>query len=118
MPGNRLRSADVAEQFDMEARAIAPAPLDARLGQPSPGLFTMGRIVFNQYQTIVKCAVREISAGGARLGCKDQSSLPAEFGLVTMNDGQYRDVRAIWRSGDEVAVEFISAPRNSPVRLR
>lgn len=84
---------------------------------PRQRVFMVGRIVYDKHNTVVKCAVRDVSEGGAKLMCKEQASVPAEFSLVTMNDGQMREVRAKWRSGDLIGVEFISAPRNSPIRL-
>ncbi len=85
---------------------------------PRQRVAVLGKIVYNHFDTVVRCTVREISEKGAKLVCKDQTPLPPAFGLLTTNDRQLRDVQTKWRDGELIGVEFVSKPRNSPVRVQ
>ena len=56
------------------------------------------------------CTIRDQSEGGARLIMEHAITLPHEFRLVNVSDGEAREVQLIWRRGDQVGVKFLSPP--------
>ncbi len=75
-----------------------------------------GKIVFNNLSSVLNCAIRDFSETGAKLMCKNQQAVPAQFSLLTLTDGQIRDARVKWRHGDLIGIEFIGPPRRAPPR--
>ncbi|MBM3520463.1 MAG: PilZ domain-containing protein [Alphaproteobacteria bacterium] len=74
------------------------------------------KIVFNHSSSVIDCAVRDLSATGAKLVCSDQMAVPAEFSLVTPMDNEMRKARVIWRRDGLIGVEFVGEPRRAPPR--
>jgi hypothetical protein len=57
------------------------------------------------------CIVRDISAGGAKLGIETDAprSIPGEFTLL-MRDGSTRHrCRVVWRSDENLGVQFLDS---------
>lgn len=75
-----------------------------------------GKIVFANNMSIVDCTIRDMSETGAKILCGDQVGVPNEFRLMTMSDNLIRDVKVMWRRGDQVGIKFTSAPRRAPPR--
>jgi len=74
------------------------------------------KIVFNHNSSVVDCAVKDLSATGAKLVCSDQMAVPAEFNLVTPMDNQMRAARVVWRKDGMIGVEFVGEARRAPPR--
>jgi hypothetical protein len=74
------------------------------------------KIVFYHSSSVVDCAVRDLSAKGAKLGCSDPMAVPAEFRLVTPADGLMREARVVWRKEGLIGVEFAGEARRAPPR--
>lgn len=69
-----------------------------------------GKVLFQDHTSLLDCTIRDLSEGGARLIIDHAITLPAEFRLVNVSDGETRDVRVAWRRGDQVGVGFLSPP--------
>lgn len=58
--------------------------------------------------------IRDISATGCKIVCKDQMALPNEMQFVVPGDGISRAAVVIWRKGDMAGVRFTSGPQKAP----
>ncbi|MBC8035902.1 MAG: PilZ domain-containing protein [Rhizobiales bacterium] len=75
-----------------------------------------GKIVTLNFQSVVDCCVRDISATGAKIRCHDQAAVPTEFRLMLPGDNTIRDARVVWRRQELLGVLFTSSPRPAPPR--
>ncbi len=75
-----------------------------------------GKAVTMNYQSVVDCGVRDISATGAKLTCAHQSSVPDEFRLMMPGDNTIREAKVVWRKGEYLGVLFTSSARPAPPR--
>ena len=64
----------------------------------------------------VGCTVRDISATGARLRVEGSVSAPDTFELLIQLDGLEANCQVVWRSGADVGVKFLGAPRTVAVK--
>ena len=55
--------------------------------------------------------LKDISATGCRIICKDQMLLPNEMVFVLPSDGTSRNARVAWRRGELAGIEFTSEPK-------
>jgi hypothetical protein len=56
------------------------------------------------------CIVSDISQGGARLDVESAAELPDQFQLLLSGPGGiYRQCRAVWRTNNQIGVQFESA---------
>ena len=63
--------------------------------------------IFKDKNTLLSCAIADISDSGARLNLESDVELPAEFTLLlTSNGGARRQCRLIWREGLTLGVKF------------
>ena len=58
--------------------------------------------------------IRDISATGCKIVCKDQMALPNEMQFVVPGNGISREAIVIWRKGDLAGVRFTSGPQKAP----
>lgn len=70
-----------------------------------------GIIAFNDRFTTLPCAVRDLSANGARLRVKGSVTVPNGFELIVELDGLEADCEVVWRKETEIGVRFLSPPR-------
>ncbi len=75
-----------------------------------------GKIVFNNYSSVVDCTIRDMSETGARIMCAHQAAIPEECSLVTLTDNLIRDATVMWRRGDRLGLRFIGEARRAPPR--
>ncbi len=75
-----------------------------------------GKIVSMNYNSVVDCSVRDISATGARIRCKSQNAIPDEFQLLVLSDNWIRPVKVMWRHDDEVGLLFTGEAKRAPPR--
>lgn len=67
-----------------------------------------GRVEFLDRSTF-NCVIRNMSDSGARVRCDQQIALPDVFTLFIEKMDEKRDVRAIWRSENEIGLKFMTA---------
>ncbi|MGH7247218.1 MAG: PilZ domain-containing protein [Pseudomonadota bacterium] len=66
------------------------------------------KIIFNGKRSVVDCAVRNLSAQGARLRLATVIGIPDEFELRVEGDEGSRPSRAIWKTNSEIGVTFLN----------
>ena len=75
------------------------------------------RVMFRQATAVVlggaqwPCIVIDKSESGAQLKVKDRFDFPDTFKLVIEDDNQVVHCNVLRRTGEDVAVEFVTAPR-------
>ena len=69
----------------------------------------------NQW-TLVDCTVRDLSASGARIICKDQMAVQNEFRFLILADNTICNAKVVWRRGDELGIAFTSEKTRAPAR--
>jgi PilZ domain len=65
------------------------------------------RIVFNRRCSTIECAVRDISATGARLLVSPHVAIPDEFHVEVPKKARTFRARLIWRRGEACGVRFV-----------
>ena len=58
--------------------------------------------------------IKDISATGCKIVCKDQMALPNEMQFVIPVDGVSRSAVVIWRKSDFAGIRFTSGPQKAP----
>ena len=79
-----------------------------------------GKVIFGANRLAMDCAIRDLSAGGARLSFADPQGLPGEFELQLPSRGTVFRAEVRWRRGREVGVQFravLRGPSREPERL-
>lgn len=67
-----------------------------------------GRVEFLDRSTF-ECVIRNMSDTGAKVRCDQQIALPDVFTLVIEKREEKHEVRAVWRSQDEIGLKFMTA---------
>lgn len=75
-----------------------------------------GKIVFNNNSSVVDCTIRDMSETGGRIICRHQAAVPGDCSLVTLSENLIRDVKVIWRRGDQLGIRFTGPARRAPPR--
>jgi hypothetical protein len=65
-----------------------------------------GRVVYGANRFAADCAVRDLSAGGARLSFADPSEIPDSFELYLPSRGTAFRVEVRWRRGRQIGIKF------------
>jgi hypothetical protein len=73
-----------------------------------------GIIAYNDRHVTLSCTVRDISEAGARLRLTGSVNAPDTFDLIIELDGFEANCEVVRRSGNEMSVRFVSAPRIVP----
>jgi hypothetical protein len=62
---------------------------------------------------VQECSLCDASQRGAQLAVADPDSIPDRFVLALSADGAAtRQCRVVWRTGNQIGVEFVKAPAN------
>jgi len=54
----------------------------------------------------IRCTLRDISVGGARLQLKAPSNIPTYFMLILPAEGIERSCTLVWKDGEQIGVRF------------
>jgi hypothetical protein len=84
---------------------------------PRRRVLKRGKILYYDRPSVIDCTIRDISEGGARLLCSQSGLLPKEFFLVFVVEKEMRNARIVWRTAEELGVEFLSPPEPAKLRL-
>jgi hypothetical protein len=74
------------------------------------------KVVALEQWTLVDCTVRDMSATGARIICKDPIAVKNEFRFLVTADNTICDAKVVWRRGDEIGITFTSEKTRAPAR--
>lgn len=91
--------------------ALAPAPEGEARVAPRRRMLKAGVIAYSDRHVTISCTVRDISATGARLRVEGSVTAPDTFELAIELDGLEASCQVVWRSGANIGVKFLSAPR-------
>lgn len=75
-----------------------------------------GKIVTLNKMSLIDCAVKDLSATGARLRCKDMRAVPDEFRLWVPSTNLYRIAKLVWRQDIGCGIVFTGPPEPPPDR--
>ena len=64
----------------------------------------------------IDCAVRDISATGAKVLIGSSNNLPDKFRLFMVADSTIRDVEIAWKRHDMIGVNFTSEAKSAALR--
>jgi hypothetical protein len=70
-----------------------------------------GKVAYNDRHVTIECTLRDMSATGARLRVSGSVAAPDTFELLIPLDGLEANCQVVWRSGADLGVRFLSAPR-------
>ena len=90
--------------------ALARGVDEARVA-PRRRMLKSCKVAYNDRHVTVDCMLRDMSATGARLRVEGSVSAPDTFELLIPLDGLEADCQVVWRSGPDLGVRFLSAPR-------
>ena len=65
-----------------------------------------GKIVYNGGAGTYDCAIRDLSASGARLAIRGATVVPKHFYLLDLKNAVAYDSEVIWRSATQTGVRF------------
>lgn len=68
-------------------------------------------IVIQEGREDIRCAIVDISLGGARIQSSDVANLPLTLRLLIPDDDVYYDCRLVHRQDNTAGVEFLTVPR-------
>ena len=103
-------------QFRTTSSALAkPEEQEARVAQRRRVL-KAGLVATNDRHLTRNCTIRDISDTGARLRMESSLVVPDTFELIVEMDGLEANCEVVWRSGTEVGVRFLGAPRKVAAR--
>jgi hypothetical protein len=78
---------------------------------PRRRMLKSGTIAYNDRHVTIACILRDMSATGARLRVEGSITAPDTFELLIPLDGLEANCQVVWRSGHELGIQFLSAPR-------
>jgi hypothetical protein len=70
-----------------------------------------GKVIYGANRFVADCAVRDLSAGGARLSFADPADIPDGFELHLPSRGTAFRVEVRWRKARQIGVKFRAALR-------
>jgi hypothetical protein len=91
--------------------ALAPQVADDARIAPRRRMLKAAKIAYNDRHVTINCMVRDISATGAKLRVEGSVTAPDTFELLIPLDGLEANCQVVWRSGTDVGVKFLGAPR-------
>jgi len=86
--------------------AVSKNPADKRLPIRKVAKIATGDLVY-----LYDCALRDISALGARIGVHDATAIPDHVFLVFLTNQLVREARVRVRAENEIDVEFVGPPK-------
>lgn len=74
------------------------------------------KIIYGPSQSVVDCAVRDLSDTGAKLICQRNELLPDEIRIVFLQNNTIRSAKIAWRRGEQIGIHFTSPETRAPAR--
>lgn len=85
---------------------------EERRGAQRQRVLKGAKIVYGNYMFVIDCAIRDISASGARLRLPNVSPVPANFHLFLKENQTICAAHLVWRDGRDMGVAFDEAPKS------
>jgi len=99
-------AADSAKPASVSGAASKPDVTDVRHPIRKVAKIATGDLVY-----LYDCAVRDISAKGARIGVQHPTAIPDKIFLVFLTNQLVREARVNTRTENEIDVSFVGAPK-------
>lgn len=77
-----------------------------RRRHPRQRVFKQGQIILDN--SVIDCAIRDVSLGGARLRLNGEFAVPERFDLAFVGAGKRKPVRVRWQIGRDLGVEYVT----------
>jgi hypothetical protein len=110
------RTQGTVVQFRATSSALVKEDQGDARRAPRRRVLKAGVAASNDRRLTVHCVVRDMSDTGARLKTEGSLTVPDTFELVIEVDGMEASCEVVWRSGREVGVRFLGAPRKVATR--
>ena len=94
------------------AMSTSFAEPDDRRGNPRRRVVKAAKVAFGDYVFVRDAALRDVAPNGARIRVAGIDQLPDEFHVILVAEKSMRKAHVVWRSDDEVGVEFAGAARD------
>jgi hypothetical protein len=105
------RTGEVVHLHTVGNTALAPEGVNEARIAPRRRMLKSGKIAYSERHVTVECLVRDMSATGARLKVQGSVRAPDAFELLIPLDGLEAYCQVVWRSGPDLGVKFLGAPR-------
>jgi hypothetical protein len=76
------------------------------------------KIVFNAYQSIIDCTVKDMSESGARLSLNATVNIPGDFELYFPQGRLIARARLVWQLGRDCGVSLLEPLHPAPLLRR
>jgi hypothetical protein len=80
--------------------------------------FKGAKIVFNAYQSVIDCTVKDMTQSGARLRISTTTDVPGEFELYLPQERLIAHARLAWQLGRDCGVSLVESLRSAPLLRR
>ncbi len=91
--------------------ALAANVADEARIAPRRRMLKSGKVAYSERHVTIDCLVRDMSATGARLRIEGSVTAPDTFELLIPLEGLEANCQVVWRSGADLGVKFLAAPR-------
>jgi hypothetical protein len=91
--------------------ALAPGMANETRIAPRRRTLKSGKVAYNDRHVTIDCTLRDMSPTGARLRVEGSVTAPDTFELLIPLDGLEANCQVVWRSGCDLGVKFLAAPR-------
>jgi hypothetical protein len=85
------------------------------VAKPRRRILLGGVISFGDGTTTFDCAIRNVSAKGAKITCKKADQLPADFYLINVRDRLVYKAKLVWRTGHDAGLKILETLRFSEI---
>jgi hypothetical protein len=104
------QDAERVAQLSFSEASAATHPFQAQAGDkraaPRRRVLLSALLVNNEFNTIFRCQVRDVSDQGARLNIPDCFLVPAGFWLIALSSGVAYEAKLAWRRFPSVGVSL------------
>lgn len=83
-----------------------PPPLADRRPSPRKRAFLGCTVVYGDGAYSFPCVIRDMAAGGARIGFEAGTSMPSNFWLINTRDRTAHKTRVAWTTAREAGLKF------------
>ena len=95
----------------MKAAKREQEAADRRTSERRSHLLRLAVLLDGRPERILRCMLKDISDGGARLRVRASEVSGDEVTLIDLKEGTERDARVVWRRDNEIGVEFAGPSR-------
>jgi len=117
-PGRSARPLSPREEGKLskpEDEAAEAGQEPTKVAKPRRRILLGGVISFGDGTHTIDCAIRNVSAKGAKITCKKADQLPQDFYLINVRDRIVYKAKLVWRTGHDAGLKFAETMRFSEI---